>query len=134
MFNFIKNLYTGKHARVMKFITVGGINTAADYAVFIFLTYFLLWGSEISQAISFIVGMVISYVLNRSWTFETNESFFGKAMAKFLVLNIATLGLSVYLMYLFADVLNIHKLIAKVIITIITAVISYTFNKIIFKN
>lgn len=134
MIDFIKSLYTGKYSRIMKFITVGGLNTAADYAVFIFLTYFLLWNTTLAQGISFVVGMVISYVLNRSWTFETKESFFGTAMVKFLLLNLSTLCLSMYLMHLFEGVLNMHALVAKVIITVITSVISYTFNKIIFKN
>lgn len=70
--------------KLIKFIIVGGINTLVGTAV-MFGAYNLLginyW---ISSALNYIVGSIVSYLLNRNFTFKSNDSQ-KKSIPKFIV-------------------------------------------------
>ena len=56
-----------------KFLLVGVLNTLVGTAV-MFLCYNLLhWGYWISSAMNYVVGSILSFVLNRSFTFRDQE-------------------------------------------------------------
>lgn len=77
----IKNLFDKK---LLKFILVGGINTLVGTLV-MFGAYNLLGMSYwISSALNYIVGSVVSYFLNRNFTFRS-EVPQKKSIPKFII-------------------------------------------------
>ncbi|ODR36019.1 polysaccharide biosynthesis protein GtrA [Eisenbergiella tayi] len=70
--------------KLIKFIIVGGINTLVGTAV-MFGAYNLLginyW---ISSALNYVVGSIVSYLLNRNFTFKSNDSQ-KKSIPKFIL-------------------------------------------------
>jgi putative flippase GtrA len=118
----------GNMRQFIKFNLVGLMNTALDFLIF----YLLVWLGVFyiaAQCISFCIGMLNSYLLNKYWTFAQKGRVHPKQAVRFIVLNICTLLLSLGLLALFADRLHLSLWLAKLLATGVTMVFSYAGNK-----
>lgn len=61
-------------AYFLRFATVGVINTLIGYAVIFLCMYGLGQGPVLSNIVGYAVGLVISFVLNRSYTFRSKAA------------------------------------------------------------
>lgn len=68
----------------LRFAAVGAVATVAHYSVLIGLKEVAGVDPVLATTCGFFVGAVVSYSLNRVFTFETRPSF-GRGLAKFLV-------------------------------------------------
>lgn len=68
----------------LRFATVGAVATAAHYAVLIALAELAGVDPVAATVVGFGVGAVVSYTLNRRFTFETRPAY-GRGLVKFLV-------------------------------------------------
>ena len=98
--------------RLLKFMLCNQTAWLFDVGVFTLLyevagLYYIL-----SKAISYTVGAIVSYLLNRKWTFNTNKSIISIKLPKFLAVNAVSITLSLTSMYLIGDVLGWHIWIA----------------------
>jgi putative flippase GtrA len=79
--------------RFIIYCFVGGINTATDLSAFVFLTTELKMAPVLANVISYMVGLCVSFVLNRTFTFHS--STFALILAvqvyRFLVINVLSL-------------------------------------------
>lgn len=116
-------------AEAGKFAIVGVANTLLDMGLFALLAHILGVNIYFSQFISYSAGVLNSYVFNRKWTFKSSERFFSPTLIRFLLLNVAMLLLSMVLLWLFADVMGLHKLIAKCVNVAITLAASFVINR-----
>jgi putative flippase GtrA len=82
-----------------KFVIVGVINTAIDFAVLNLLILFTSHSNgiyySIFKSISFSVAVTNSYFMNKYWTFSSHESAKAGEFAKFIIVNIIGLGINV---------------------------------------
>lgn len=85
--------------RFVRFCITGGLNTLVDFIVFFLLTGSLKWPVIPSQVISYSAGILNSYCINRRWTFQTRNRFFGREMLWFIGVNLCVLGVSVLSMW-----------------------------------
>lgn len=99
--------------QALKFGLVGAMNTAIDYMIFSSLVYLVHVHYLMANALSFSIAVTNSYVLNRRWTFRSDNPQWRSEAAKFLVVNLIALGLSELLLTVFVDRLSLPKLIAK---------------------
>jgi putative flippase GtrA len=76
-------------APLLKFGMIGILNTGVDFAVFTVLT---LWDVPllIAQCISYACGVLNSFIMNRTWTFQRRGQFAGQ-LIKFSSLSLLTL-------------------------------------------
>ncbi|MEG1774425.1 MAG: GtrA family protein, partial [Oscillospiraceae bacterium] len=74
-------------------------------------------GVYLAQTLGYSVGILNSYVINRSWTFKTRAKFFGTQLVKFIAVNLGLLLVSLGVIWLVNGQLGLHKLIAKVCAT-----------------
>jgi putative flippase GtrA len=112
----------------VKFNLVGLLNTAIDVAVFALLTWLGVF-YILAQCISYGLGMVNSYTLNKYWTFAQKGRLEPKQILRFTVLNLGSLLLSIGLLALLKDHLALNVLIAKLITTVGTTLINFVGNK-----
>ncbi len=64
--------YLRKHKELVKFLFVGGTAFVVDTAIFLFLKSTILEPKPIvAKVISTLVATIVSYVLNREWSFST---------------------------------------------------------------
>ena len=78
----------------LKFILVGVINTAVGTAVMFAAYDWLGFSYWISSALNYIIGSIVSYFLNKNYTFESKERGW-KPIARF-VINISVCYLLAY--------------------------------------
>jgi len=82
----------------IKFIEVGILSTAIDFGIL----NLLIWITGITggliiaplNATPFLVSSTNSYFLNKSWTFQSKESAWGKKFPKFLIISGIGLGIN----------------------------------------
>ena len=85
-------------------------------------------GLYLSQVISYCCGMLNSYIVNRKWTFDTKNGFFSLELVKFVVLNLAMMLLGMGIIYLCVERLGLHKLLGKLISTVLVMVINFAVS------
>ena len=55
---------------LLRFLTVGVINTLLSIVVIFSLKYFVQFNDVAANLIGYIVGLTCSFILNRKWTFK----------------------------------------------------------------
>jgi putative flippase GtrA len=121
--------------QLIKFGIVGISNTLVDFLVYSILIYVFLIKPEISQACSYTIGTINSFIFNKKWTFKTEKNKNSKLQAlRFIIINAFSLILSsVSISYLIEE-LNVHKIIAKILVILLTQVINYLgYKMLVFK-
>ncbi len=106
----LKNLYIFIKSnlfdiRTYKWITVGFLSFVADYTLYIFLLNYIQ--IDISKTLGVLLGILISFTMNRNWTFNSKSKVSQEAK-KFVSLYMVNLILNVlvnkYIYYLTNDI------------------------------
>ena len=120
--------------QLIKFGMVGVMNTLVDFIVYQVLVYFGLHYAA-AQCISYSCGLLNSYFFNSRWTFKETKKYTKQEFARFILVNLISLGISVLLLRLCYEVLGITSdLVAKLIVTALVMVINFIGNKLfVFK-
>ncbi len=105
--------------QLIRFTLVGGIGTAAHYAVLILLVSGLGINPVIGSTAGFLVGMIVNYSLNRRFTFASQRSH-GQAFWRFGTVAFIGIVINTTIMTLLTLDLTFHYLVAQVIATILT--------------
>ena len=85
MFGIIKNLFLDK--RFLKFVIVGVVNTLVGLTIMFTCYNWLHLGYWLSTALDYILASILSYYLNKHFTFQYKEVGSGSAIR--FVINIA---------------------------------------------
>ena len=92
--------------QIIKFAIVGVLNTLVDFAVFQALNLLLGW-VYVAQVIGYTCGIINSYVWNSNWTFREQRTRSFREIALFILVNLASLGVSLGVIWLCRDVFGI---------------------------
>lgn len=111
------NTNAGKKSLIqfIKFGLVGISNTVVDMIVNIGLTKLLglftsgSWITYFAKTIGYACGVLNSYILNSRWTFKEERKQDKREIISFIAVNIAVLLISLGLIWLFTDVLNLDE-------------------------
>jgi glycosyltransferase involved in cell wall biosynthesis len=118
--------------QMVKFMTVGVINTLVDFIAYFALTrgtYFFMDHITAARLLSILTGTVSSYVLNRAWTFEVKGKLNIMEILRFYSVTLSSLVLSLVVMWFLNDILGIYDLIAFGASTIFTFAVNFTFSR-----
>jgi putative flippase GtrA len=132
--NFWSGGQSGANVRALRFGAVGVANTLLDLALFSVLT--LVAGSPAIAAnvVSYSAGMILSFVLNRAWTFRDRER--RRAWSQLMLFftgNLLGLALSTTVVALFVKAWG--PLLAKAASLGVTFAWNYAFsNLIVFRS
>lgn len=92
--------------QVAKFAIVGVLNTLVDFAVFQTLNLTLGWVYA-AQVAGYTFGVINSYLWNSNWTFREQRTRSLREMALFLLVNLASLGVSLGMIWILRDLVGI---------------------------
>ena len=138
--------------QMAKFAVVGVLNTLVDFAVFQALNLTLGWVYA-AQVLGYTFGVINSYLWNSNWTFREQRTRSAKEMILFLLVNVASLGVSLGMMWLLREVFGVTNewvaqwmptalagfikgdTIAKLIATVFAIAVNYLGNRLfVFKK
>ena len=123
----------------IKFFIVGGISTLIDWLFFFLIGIYLNIHYQISLIISYTLGGITNYSLNRYYTFQNKSKKIALQFLTFFSLALVSLFLSMLVMFIFVDILNLHRMLSRILTTAIIFIFNYlmhkfiTFNKNLFK-
>jgi putative flippase GtrA len=106
----------------------------ADYGVFaLFYTFEFSSdpnGDIYSKIISYPVGLMTSYLINKRWTFGVKRKVFSSYLLKFIVVNACALTANLLAMHTLKDLYFIDARAAQLMATLFSFSINYSGNKI----
>jgi len=127
----MKNSRTG--AKLVRFLISGSTAALVEFVSFIIFLNAGHFTILAAQTISFSLGLITSYVMNRRWVFKSNGSI-KHELPKYIILAVANLLLSNALLQLL-HTLGIVVWLAKIFVMGSIAAWNFLiFQKLIFKN
>lgn len=122
----IKKIYSNNQ-KLISYAFFGGMGVLSDLSLYIFLIYFSV-NYQIANAAGYTFGTLVSFILNRHYTFKLKDRI-GKRLFTFF--GVAFIGYiaSAILLYLFISLFYIDELLSKFITLFFVLVIQFTLNK-----
>lgn len=124
----VKNIYNIIiDKRIIRFGCVGCLNTIFDFGIFSILNSLFGVNYIISQILSYSSGTLNSFVLNKFWTFndtKTNKKT-TKEMVQFMVVNSASLGVSLIGLSILMNNSSMNSFFAKIISMVLAQVVNF---------
>ena len=108
-----------------RFVFWGGVNTLAGYLVYVFLLLFLPY--LISYSIAFMFSIFVSYVLNSKFVF--NQELALRKALKYPVVYVNQYVLGAVSLYLLVHFLEINKLVAPLLVVVLTIPATYFLSR-----
>ncbi len=108
-----------------RFLVAGFSAVGTDLATYYILLNF--FNTDIAKAISFLLGTIVAFIINKYWTFEKHEKSYAE-IAKFGILYSATLGANVITNKIILDMFNI-TIVAFLIATSVSTVLNFIGQK-----
>lgn len=106
--------------QLVRYIVVGGISFAADFASLYILVEKLYLNYLISAAIAFCFGLGVNYLLSISWVFNKfGARERGKELLIYLLVGLVGLLANEVIMYCLTNYFDINYLISKIVSVII---------------
>jgi len=116
--------------RFPKYLLGSALSTSSDIFIFTYFTTVLKINFLISNSLSFICAVLISFFFNKYITFEySDNSSIINHISKFFIISIISLGISNSLIFLFIAYFSLIPLYAKLLQICITYPINYFMIK-----
>ena len=114
--------------QLIKYICIGALSVAADIIFLYFFTEFINIWYVISAGFSFLIGLIIVFILNKFWAFK-KFSFTKLQLKKFIVLMAFNYVSNMVLILMLTDYFDIAYLFSKIIIILIQTMWNFIFYK-----
>ena len=116
--------------QMIKFSSVGVLNTIVDAVVYLILTRWLGFsGMEVTaKAISYCAGILNSYIWNKNWTFRSSTGV-SKTLIPFVITNLIGLAINTGMMQLGLNQLHFHDLLAFIFASGFTIIWNFLMSK-----
>ena len=120
----------GISVQIFRYILSGAAACAVDYSTLITLTQAFRLYYLTSAAIAFILGSIVSYILNITWVFD-RRVFADRRLEALLFFSIGIAGLFLnhYCIKFFTETVKLHYLGSKVIATIAVFAVNFVTRK-----
>ncbi len=119
-----------KRRRVIRFIISGGTAASINLGLIYLFTDILGFWYLFSSASAFIFAFIVSFCLQKYWTFENkNKDILYKQLAIYLLLALFNLNVNTALMYILVDFFKIWYMLAQFFVTGLIALWNFTAYK-----
>jgi len=106
------------------------ISTAVDFLATIFLTQVVGLWYLMSSCMGTILGGYVNFSLGRNWAFQINNSEKLSQALRYAVVWSGSLLLNTFMLYLFTEVLRLHYIVSKSIVSVLVGVfLNFYFQK-----
>jgi len=120
----------GMPVEIFRYVLAGSAACAVDYSVLITLTHRFGLYYLTSAAIAFMLGSLVSYLLNITWVFD-QRTFIDRRLEALLFFSIGAAGLALnhYCIKFFTETVGLHYLGSKAISTVVVFAVNFTARK-----
>ncbi|MFH1400054.1 MAG: GtrA family protein [Nanoarchaeota archaeon] len=118
----------------IRFCIVGAISTVVDLSILYSLTEFAGIHYLKSATISFVIGAIINFSLNKKYSYRNTSKQVHKQFPIFLVVATTGLAINLGLLYLFVTHLAIWYMAAKILAILIIMFWNFFINKFVTFN
>jgi putative flippase GtrA len=121
---------------LIKFCIVGALGVSANYLIFFILYHFLHVYYLVSSALGFIIPALMSFFLNKKFTFKINDNHGLKTrILKYYLSAIISASLGLLLLRFSVEVLHINVYISNIFAIGLSTIVNFTGNKFfVFKD
>ncbi len=103
---------------IIGFFLIGIVSSLVDIGLLIFLTgYCGIWYLY-SAALSYCCGVLVSYILNKYFTFHDRKRNYFSQFTVFVVISFSCLMVTLCIIWMTVDIFSLNYLTAKIIATI----------------
>ncbi|WP_077212050.1 GtrA family protein [Bacillus dakarensis] len=110
----------------MKYSLVGCISTVVYFLCVFIMVEFFEEDPLLASAISFIIMTIISFMLNKKYTFVSDFSH--SRLMRFFIAAFIGFILNFIIMFIIVKVLSLHYTIGELVTTLIIPLINFTLN------
>lgn len=115
---------------LVRYGIVGIIGTLIHFLILILLVKTYSLSPVLASSIGFIVVLLVSYRLNKYWTFnQINSLDKSSRFIKYSVVSVCGLILNTTVMYISIDWLHLHYVIGQCLVIIVVPVFNYILNR-----
>ncbi len=132
--NLVLNIFQ-KHATFLRYAVVGALGTFVDMGTLALLTEMSGIDPQTSSLFpffvtcAFVAAVVNNYILNRLWTFKSNDKNVAAQFFRFLLVSIGGFIFTLALMWMMVSGLEIQYLIAKALTSLMVLIWNFALNK-----
>lgn len=113
----------------IKFAMVGVVNTTIDFGVYALALLWLDWHYLIANALAFVAAATNSYILNRRWTFRSQDPQWRRQASKYFTVLAIGFGLNEVLLYYFVEHGGLGEILGKAVAIVIVLFWNFSANK-----
>ncbi|ADK16913.1 MULTISPECIES: GtrA family protein [Clostridium] len=117
--------------KLIKFCIVGVANTTITLLSFYLFNKILLINYLLSTVVSYSIGMLNSYILNKEWTFCDKDKRIVLQLIEFTMVNGVSLSLNLIIMHLLVSKLYVDTFLSQVFATGFSIISNYIGSKFI---
>jgi len=115
--------FAGK--RFFSFLMFGGVNTAATYLLYLWLSSILYY--QAAYFIAYLSGILLAYMLNLQFVFKAKNTL--RKFALYPLIYVVQYLAGAFLMYFFLQILFLPNAVAPLLVIILLLPMSYFLNK-----
>ena len=116
-----------------RYLFVGGFAFLVDFFLLYFFSEFCGIYYLISAVLSFIISLIVNYVLSIHWIFNKNQINNKAAeFGVFALIGVVGLGFTEIFLYLFTDVFGLYYMLSKIITTAIVMFWNFIARRVMF--
>lgn len=126
--------------RFTQYTFVGVAATLLDWSTFLLLSTALGIHYATAVTISFLLGGIAKFILNRLFTFKSTSKKILSQYTVFVTFSLVSLCISILLMYFFVEIFSIPQFPSRIVTTFLVLFLNYvfdtsvTFNKKVFSD
>lgn len=121
--------YKAIFGRLFRYGVVGGFGTVLHLVIIFLLVEYFKLTPLVSSVAGFFIVLVVSYFLNRFWTFQTkNTNRF--QFIKYVIVSLIGLVINVSIMYITIDILLWPYLLGAITMSFFVALTNFILNQV----
>lgn len=112
---------------IVKYGIIGVFNTIVGYSI-IFLFMYIGVIPELSNALGYFFGIIISYYLNKYYTFKTKEKS-KKELLQFILSMLIAYSINLFILFLSYRIMSLNPYISQILAGISYTITGYLLSK-----
>jgi putative flippase GtrA len=112
----------------LRFLISGGVNTVTTYAVYLALLQ--VTGYKLAYSIAYVFGIVLSFVINRFFVFQTHRGW--RSMLLFPLVYLAQYVVSLGVVWAWVECFHLMKELAPLVAVVITIPLTFVLSRFVF--